>query len=152
MSSPPATPPDEPTFCIDEALGGRVVSDALGRAGFHVERLIDHHPPGTEDAVWLADIGRRGWIVLTKVTRMRFRPTEQLAIVRHGVRAFALTGGNMRAAEMAAVFLVAMPAMRRLLAKTPHPFVAALTRSGTVALVYPKSTGSAAPAGSPRDP
>ena len=137
MSEQSGKPPDEPTFCIDEALGGTVVVAALRAAGHRVERLIDHHAPGAQDTVWLADVGRRGWVVLTKDKRMHLRPTEQIAIVKHGVRAFALTGGNMGATEMAASFLAAMPKMKRILAKTPHPFVAAVTKSGDVAVVYP---------------
>lgn len=68
---------------------------------------------------------------------MRFRPAEVLAIVKHGVRAFALTGGNMKASEMAASFLIAMPKMKRVLARTPYPFVAAVTKAGDVTVVYP---------------
>lgn len=139
MSNPSGKPPDEPVFCIDEALGGTIVAAALRAAGLRVERLIDHHASGTEDAVWLPDVGRRGWVVLTKDKRMRFRLTEQIAIVKHGVRAFALTSGNMKATEMAASFLAAVPKMKRLLARTSHPFVAAVTKSGDVALVYPKA-------------
>ena len=137
MSSPSEKSPDEPVFCIDEALGGTVVASALRAAGHRVERLIDHHPPGTRDAVWLPDIGQRGWVLLTKDKRMRYRPAEILAIVKHGVRAFALTGGNMKASEMADSFLTAVPKMKRILAKTPTPFVASVTKGGDVAIVYP---------------
>lgn len=68
---------------------------------------------------------------------MRCKPVEVPAIVRHGVRAFALTGGNMKADELAASFVTAMLRMKRLLVNTPHPFVAAVTRSGDVRIVYP---------------
>ena len=111
MSSSSSEPPDEPTFCVDEALGKRVVAQALRDAGVRVELLIDHHSPGTPDAEWLADVGRRGWVVLTKDKRMRFRPAEQIAIVKHGVRAFVLTSGEMSAQDMAVAFLEAMPRM-----------------------------------------
>ena len=137
MSSSSREQPEEPTFCIDEALGNRVVAQALREAGVSVELLIDHHKRGAFDEEWLPDIGRRGWIVLTKDKMMRRRPAEQLAIVKHGVRAFSLTSGEMKAQEMAEVFLKAMPKMKRLLRKHPEPFIAAVTRSGDITLVFP---------------
>src|SRR5262245_39901932 len=137
VSRPSEKPPDEPVFCTDEALGGNVVVNALRAVGLEVERLTDHHAPGTKDAVWLPDIGKRGWVLLTKDKRMRFRYAEILAIVNHGVRAFVLTGGNMKATDMAQSFLAAMPKMKRILAKTRTPFVASVTRAGDVTIVYP---------------
>ncbi len=137
MSSPSSGPPDEPVFCIDEALGKRVVPDALRTAGVRVELLIDHHPRGTADALWLPDIGRRGWVVLTKDKNMKRRPAEQLAVVRNGVRAFSLTTGDLTGPEMADAFLRAMPSIRRLLRRHPGPFIASVTRAGRVEIVYP---------------
>jgi len=137
VSSSSSGPPDEPVFCIDEALGKRVVPDALRAAGVRVELLIDHHPRGTADATWLADIGRRGWVVLTKDKNMRRRPAEQLAVVKNGVRAFSLTSGDLSGPEMADAFLKAMPRIRSLLRRHPGPFIASVTRSGQLAIVYP---------------
>jgi hypothetical protein len=139
VSSSSSGPPEEPTFCIDEALGNRIVAQALREEGHRVELLIDHHARGTPDAVWLEDIGRRGWVVLTKDKRMRKRPAEQVAVVRHAVRAFVLTSGEMGAREMASAFLRAMPGMRRLLAKVDGPFIAAVSRSGEGSVVFPVS-------------
>ena len=140
MSSSSRERPDEPVFCIDEALGKRVVPDALRAAGLRVELLIDHHPRGTPDAVWLADVGRRGWVVLTKDKNMRRRPAEQLAIVRNGVRAFSLTSGDLSGPEMADAFVKAMPKIRSLLRRREGPFIASVTRGGTVAVVYPNAS------------
>jgi hypothetical protein len=140
VSSSSSGPPDDPVFCIDEALGRRVVPDALRAAGVRVELLIDHHPRGTADATWLPDVGRRGWIVLTKDKNMRRRPAEQLAIVRNGVRAFSLTSGDLSGPEMAEAFVRAMPGMRRLVRRHPGPFIASVTRSGLVAVVYPPAS------------
>ena len=48
---------------------------------------------------------RKGWIVLTMDRRVRYRPVEIAAIRRHRVKAFALTSGNLRAADQAHRFL-----------------------------------------------
>ncbi len=49
--------------------------------------------------------GSRGWIVLTKDERIRYRPNERRALLRSGVRAFILTGRNLTGEEMGEVFV-----------------------------------------------
>lgn len=47
----------------------------------------DHFPPGAKDEDWLAQVGERGWIVLTKDRRIRYRHVEWLALMKAGVAA-----------------------------------------------------------------
>jgi hypothetical protein len=64
-----------------------------------------------------------------KDDRIRYRPVEKEALVRHGVRAFCLTGGNLRAAEMAGHILTVLDAIVVACAG-PGPFLYAVSRSG----------------------
>jgi hypothetical protein len=41
-----------------------------------------------------------------KDERIRYRASEREVVVTHGVKAFCLTNGNLRATEMAATYLV----------------------------------------------
>lgn len=50
--------------------------DALQSAGVRVERHRDHFSPDCEDSEWLAEVGRRGWVVLTKDAKFRYRQVE----------------------------------------------------------------------------
>jgi hypothetical protein len=59
---------------------------------------------GVIDTDWLQLAGENGWPVLAKDERIRYRPAERAAIVRHGVRAFYLTSGNLTAEQMAKAF------------------------------------------------
>jgi hypothetical protein len=60
------------------------------------------------DVDWLAVAGSSRWPVFMKDERIRYRSAEREVLLRHGVRAFCLTGGNLRAADMAAQLLGAM--------------------------------------------
>ena len=42
----------------------------------------DHFPQDATDIEWLREIGQRGWIVLTKDTRIRYRSHEQTALMQ----------------------------------------------------------------------
>ena len=109
--------------------------DALRRAGETVEVHDDHFRPDAPDAEWLSVVGQRGWVVLTKDDRIRFRAIEQHAMLRSSVAAFILTAGGVSGPEMAAIFVKALPKIRRFIAKYTPPFIASVTRSGGVVLI-----------------
>ncbi len=109
--------------------------EALRRAGATVEIHDDHFAPNAKDAEWLSGVGKRGWIVLTKDERIRYRMIEQQAMMRASVAAFILTAGGVTGAEMANIFISALPKIRRFVLKYERPFIASVTRSGAVVLI-----------------
>jgi len=88
---------------------GRAIGRRLEEEGLQVELHNDHFSQGTQDAEWLPVVGRRGWIVLTKDTRIRYRPNEKQALLAAGVRAFAFTSGSLSGAEMSDAIVKALP-------------------------------------------
>ena len=82
--------------------------------------------------------GENGWVVLTKDKNIRFHSREKDALVAHGVKAFVLTAKALNAEEMADVFVRALPSMARVLGKHEGPFVATVTQSADVKIVWPK--------------
>src|SRR5262249_51331803 len=60
-------------------LGRFAVPTALRAAGAIVEAHADHFAQDASDDEWLAAVGTRGWIVITKDTAIRHRGTELLA-------------------------------------------------------------------------
>jgi predicted nuclease of predicted toxin-antitoxin system len=107
---------------------------ALIDAGIAVEIHDDHFARDEEDRVWLRTVGERGWVVLTKDQRLRYRPLEIAALRASNARVFVLTAGNLRGIEIAAVFLSALPRICKLLQVLPGPFVARISQSGHVTI------------------
>ena len=122
-------------FFIDRSLGGRVVAEALLQAGQTVHVHDEHFPPDAKDVEWLAVAGRRGWIVLTKDERIRYRAIEQRALMESSVAAFILTARGLTGPDMAETFVRALPSIRRFVAKYRPPFIASISRGGSVVLV-----------------
>jgi thiamine monophosphate synthase len=75
-----------------------------------------------------------GWLVLTKDSKIRYRSNETEVLLAAKVRAFVLVSSNLPGSEMAAVFVRALPSIKRLCAKQSAPFIAHVHRSGDVAL------------------
>jgi predicted nuclease of predicted toxin-antitoxin system len=96
----------------------------------------DHFLPDAKDEEWLTAVGRQGWVVLTKDTRIRYRNLERAALMRAGVGAFVLTAGDLKGDEMAQIFVKALPAISRFLAKHRKPFIAKVTRGGSVSKLF----------------
>ncbi len=82
---------------------------------------------GVADEKWLTRAGQEGWVVLMKDERIRRRPAEKRALVDHGVRAFCLARRDIRATEMAGLFLAARTEMARTCSQ-PGPFLGVISQ------------------------
>lgn len=100
--SPPAGP--RLRYFLDRSLGAVVVPTALREAGFDVETMRERYGERRAqrilDVDWLADVGPTGMVVLMKDKRIRTRPAEQQAVLRHAVRCFCVASGNMTGEAM----------------------------------------------------
>ena len=127
--------PEPSVFFIDRSLGKKIVAQALRDIGETVEIHDDHFAPDAKDEDWLVEVGKRGWIVLTKDDRIRYRATERTALASARVRAFVLTSSQLQGTEMAAAFVKALPRIKRLIANHTPPFIARISRSGNVSIL-----------------
>jgi hypothetical protein len=124
-----------PDLFLDRSLGRRQVPELLRAAGLRLNTLAEVYGVPDDETVtdvdWLARAGMSGWAVLMKDSRIRYRTFERNALVAHQVRAFCLAGGNLRAAEMAQIFIEAADAMAEACAE-PGPFLAVVTAGGAL--------------------
>jgi hypothetical protein len=68
-------------FFLDRSLG-KLTAERLREAGPVVHLIADFYPDDAqkiEDADWIAEGCRRGWVLLTKDKRIRYRPNELAA-------------------------------------------------------------------------
>lgn len=108
-------------FFLDRSLG-KETARRLRAEGHVVHLLADHYPNDAQrvpDADWIAEGCRRGWVLLTKDKRIRYRTDELTALDGH---LFCLVGGNARVEQMAGRLLAAIPAITRAVARHPSGF------------------------------
>lgn len=106
---------------------GKQFGAILRSVGLTVERHTDHFAHDTPDEVWLAEVGRRGWIALTHDSHIRYKPTERDAVMRHGVALLVIVG-KAPFAELARAFVATLPRIERFLAGHHPPFIAKVYR------------------------
>jgi predicted nuclease of predicted toxin-antitoxin system len=119
-------------FFIDRCLGNKLIVETLRTAGVSVEIHDDHFGKNTQDVDWIPEIGRRGWIILTKDARIGKNQIERLAVADARVRMFVLVSQNLSGADMANIFVTAIPTMENFIAYNLAPFIAKVERDGKV--------------------
>jgi hypothetical protein len=135
-------------YFTDRDLGKRF-PEILRSSGLNVERHADHFAPDTPDTAWLEVVGERGWIAVTHDRRIRYKPNERDAVMRHGV-ALLVVVGAAPFPDLARAFVTTLPSIERFLAEHERPLIAEVYRPavseimraaavGRVELWYPRA-------------
>jgi PIN like domain len=120
------------TFFIDRCLGNKLIVETLRGAGLTVEIHDDHFSKNAPDVDWIPEIGKRGWVTLTKDARIGKNRIERLAVADARVRMFTLASQSLSGSDMADIFLKAIPEMEKFINKNPAPFIAKVYQGGKV--------------------
>ncbi len=133
-------------YFTDRDLGKRF-GEILRDAGLTVERHADHFAHDCPDEEWLQGVGERSWIAITHDRRIRYKPNELAAVVRHRVRLLVVVG-RAPYPELAAAFVSTLPQITAFLDEHDPPYIAKVyrpppgsARGGKVALWYPPPEG-----------
>lgn len=113
-------------FFTDRDLGNTFPA-TLAQHGMTVERHADHFAPDCPDEEWLRVVGSRSWTALTRDARIRYKPNELAAVVRHRV-ALLVVAGNAPHAELAMNFVRTGERIAAFLSRHAPPFIAKVYR------------------------
>ena len=109
------------------------VAEALKLVRSDVRWLEDEFRHDVRDANWLQEIGSRGWLVIGRDRRIRYRPAEKQAIIDHRVGYFCITqDANPTRWEYLRLIVTTLDAMERLFATIERPFIYGVYKDGTL--------------------
>lgn len=123
--------PHEVVYFTDRDLGHRF-PEKLRAAGLRVERHDDHFDQLTPDSEWIAEVGRRGWVAVTRDARIRYSPLALETLMKSGARLFVIVG-RLTTDEAADVFVKQGKRIERLLTKERKPFIGKVRRDSVKA-------------------
>ncbi len=118
MSS--ALPP--PEFFFDRSLG-KEAAKRLRLEGWMIHLIADQYADDAQaiaDEEWIAEGSRRGWVLLSKDQKIRYRGSELASL--YGGRLFCLANGNLTIDEMTRRFIAAHGGILRAAAAADHGF------------------------------
>jgi hypothetical protein len=126
--------PSEPTIFVDRSFGRHEVASRLRKTGQTVEVHDDHFAIDATDEEWLAEIGIRGWLCLTKDIKIGRNALQRLWVAKHGVKLFVFMSGNMTGQEMGESVANALGRIWRTANREKPPFIAKVYAAGQVRL------------------
>lgn len=89
-----------------------------------MEHHDNHFSDDTPDTTWIAEAGRRGWIILTADERIRYKPTEKAALLASGTLTFILASRKgLTGMEMAEAFLSVQSSIFNAISKQRPPAI-----------------------------
>lgn len=116
----------EIVYFTDRDLGHEFPA-TIGAAGLQVERHDDHFGQLTTDSEWIAEIGRRGWVAVTRDKRIRYSPLALETLMTSGARLFVIVG-RLTNEEAAGIFIQQLKKVENLLREESRPFIAKIRR------------------------
>src|SRR5688572_676394 len=102
-------------------MGRGTVGSALREAGCTGERQYDLFPIDAKDGDWLPEVGRRGWIVLSKDLSIRTNEPERRALLEANVRAFLFSQQQVSGQVIADAFVKALRRIVNICHSHPPP-------------------------------
>jgi hypothetical protein len=107
------------------------VADALKKVREDVRWLEDEFQHDTKETVWLQEIGRRGWLVVSRDKKIRTRPGERRALLDAAVGCFIVAQKqNLTRWEYLKLLAATLDEMERVFASTERPFIYTVGRTG----------------------
>lgn len=128
-------PLDSLEIFIDRCLGKKIALPLI-EAGANVHLHDDYFDQNVEDQEWLTDVGKRGWLVLTKDQWIRRRPLERDSLLNAKLKVFCFMSGSTPFSEMADIFAKALPTIRKIADNTPPPFIAGIYKDASVRVIF----------------
>ena len=120
------------TFFLDRNLGKHKIAARLRSEGIKVE-VHDHHlPADAPDEEWIALVGRKGWVAVTRDKNIRYRAAEINAIKKHAAQVIVIRMKHATGPQMAELLVEERHRIARFVAKTKAPFIAGLSRGSIV--------------------
>ena len=116
---------------VDRSLG-RKTPRALKAREYDVIAHDDVFAQNTDDEHWLPEVGRRGWIVLTKDDHIRFRPAERDALITFKVGCFTMMRRNDTWEQPRDSLLLAWPRIEEIGTSETRPFIYAIYQDGSI--------------------
>lgn len=115
---------------IDRSIP-RSVAEALKLVREDVRWLEDEFAHDVPDADWLREVGSRGWLVIGRDRRIRYRPAEKQAILDHRVGYFCIAqDANPTRWEYLRLIVGTLDQMEQLFATVERPFIYGVYKDG----------------------
>ena len=126
------SPPDPRALFVDRCAWSGALGRALTEAAITFVAHHDLFEHDTPDEIWLCAAADKGWLVVTRDQRIRYRANELAAMRRARLHVFVFTQGGLTGAETGSILVRCHAEMLRAARDVAPPAFFSLTRRGDV--------------------
>ena len=91
-----------------------------------VHRHRDHYGANADDEVWIPDVARRSWVILTQNYEIQRLASQRDAVMRSGARIIFLPGAQKPGEETARYVIDSRAALNEFVRSHSAPYIARL--------------------------
>lgn len=116
-------------FFVDRSLDSSLFANPLNAAAIVTERHRTHFVHDTKDTVWIAEVAKRDWIIVTADEMISFNEVEKNAVKKARAKVLHLSmGKNPYFPDLAVNFLNSFRLIEKTFYTRKPPCVAVLTK------------------------
>lgn len=124
------------TVLFDRTVGKSLPQDCK-LLGLDVEAHRDHFNYDTVDEVWLAEVAKRGWVVVTNDKNIRHNEAERRALLENSVGCFMFGKGGRTRFQYMSALVRSWDEIQRIAATETRPFIYVLHADGKLERLHP---------------
>lgn len=113
---------------LDATHQSKILATLLRDLDVRVEVHKRHFRPDAPDPEWIADVTRRGWVIISGDKGIREDGINRHAVIKARAKVFMLADTNSRGAEWAASLVVARNTILRIAEQNNGPFYCAVDK------------------------
>ena len=113
-------------------MGKYTVAQALRREGIAVEVHDDHLRQDAPDEEWIALVGEKGWVAITRDNQIRHRVSQIGAVKRHRARLVVVRIKHFDGSLAARLLISRADSIDTFVKRTTPPFVARISMAGKI--------------------
>jgi hypothetical protein len=120
--------PNSTVLFLDATHQSKILANLLRELDVSVEVHRRHFRPDAPDPEWIADVTRRGWVIISGDKGIREDGINRHAVIKARAKVFLLADTNSRGAEWAASLVVARNKILRIADQNDGPFYCAVDK------------------------
>ena len=107
---------------LDRDQGNKVIPGFLQRTGLKVECHSKYYKDDLEDDIWIRDVSRKGWLIVSSDKGLENDVANKLAVIESKAKVFILEENGSRGEYWAAAIIVSWKTIYELAGDNPGPF------------------------------
>ncbi len=116
---------------LDRDQGNKRMPQLLQEAGITVQWHSQRFTDTTQDDVWIRDVAKQGWIIVSSDKGLETDPDNRLAVIESKAKVFILEENNARAVHWASALIVSRDRIYEAVNDNEGPFYMNVLRKST---------------------